>query len=169
MLTPPPPLNEKLPTIPPKVEQVLMTALAKDPKDRFGSTRAFANALEQAVQSISPTLLWSQEQKNALAHESASFESKSSFTLVHPSQFSKTNTSPRLAQKPIEQWIVEGNEQYKSGRYADALTMYEQAILLYPHDASAFGKRGDILCHLHRYEQAIASFEQALRLDPENA
>src|SRR5438876_1964371 len=43
-----PPLREKLPTISPDVEQVLLMAMAKDPQQRFSSLRAFANALEQA-------------------------------------------------------------------------------------------------------------------------
>ncbi len=46
----PPPLREKVPTISPVVERVVLTALAKDPKERFGSVQAFANALEQACQ-----------------------------------------------------------------------------------------------------------------------
>jgi serine/threonine protein kinase len=49
---PPPPLREKVPAISPDVEQVVMTALAKDPKQRFGSVQAFATALEQASQPV---------------------------------------------------------------------------------------------------------------------
>ena len=45
---PPPPLREKVPTIPSAVEQVVLTALNKDPLQRFASVQAFANALEQA-------------------------------------------------------------------------------------------------------------------------
>jgi WD40 repeat protein len=48
---PPTPLREKVPAISPDVERVVLTALAKDAKERFGSVRAFANALEQANQS----------------------------------------------------------------------------------------------------------------------
>jgi eukaryotic-like serine/threonine-protein kinase len=44
----PTPLHEKVPTIPPDVEEVVMTALAKDPKQRFASEIAFARAFEQA-------------------------------------------------------------------------------------------------------------------------
>jgi serine/threonine protein kinase len=51
LFTPPPPLHEKVPTIPSLVEQVVMTALAKDPKQRFDSIQAFATALEQAYRS----------------------------------------------------------------------------------------------------------------------
>lgn len=47
---PPPSLLAKRPTLPPAVEQVVMTALEKDPDRRFGNVRAFAQALEQASQ-----------------------------------------------------------------------------------------------------------------------
>src|SRR5437588_4860176 len=47
---PPPPLAEKVPTISLAVEQVVLTALEKDPHRRFGSIQAFATALEQARQ-----------------------------------------------------------------------------------------------------------------------
>jgi serine/threonine protein kinase len=50
LFVPPPPLRGRTPTISPEVEQVVMTALAKDPKQRFGSVLAFATALEQASQ-----------------------------------------------------------------------------------------------------------------------
>jgi serine/threonine protein kinase len=46
----PPPLSSKIPGVSPALEQVVMTALEKDPKKRFGSVREFASALEQASQ-----------------------------------------------------------------------------------------------------------------------
>lgn len=46
---PVPPLRNKTPDILPDVEQVIMTALAKEPQQRFGSVKAFAYALEQAA------------------------------------------------------------------------------------------------------------------------
>src|SRR5947209_15933478 len=51
MFAPPPPLHEQVPGLPPAVEEVVFTALAKDPQQRFGSVQAFANALEQACRS----------------------------------------------------------------------------------------------------------------------
>lgn len=47
-LVPPPPLRERVPTLPAAVEEVIMKALAKDPQQRFSSVQAFATALEQA-------------------------------------------------------------------------------------------------------------------------
>ncbi len=52
MFASPPPLREKISTISQDVEHIVMTALAKDPKQRFGSIQAFANALEQASQAV---------------------------------------------------------------------------------------------------------------------
>ncbi|HEX3643323.1 MAG TPA: serine/threonine-protein kinase [Ktedonobacteraceae bacterium] len=47
-MVPPPPLHDKMPTITPEVEQIVMRALAKDSKQRFDSVSAFATMLEQA-------------------------------------------------------------------------------------------------------------------------
>ncbi len=44
------PLREKIPTVSPAVEQVVMRALEKDPNKRFASVREFARVLEQASQ-----------------------------------------------------------------------------------------------------------------------
>src|ERR1051326_7401984 len=53
----PPSLREKLLQLSPGVEQVIMRALAKDPRQRFGSIRAFASALEQASRPAGPVVL----------------------------------------------------------------------------------------------------------------
>ncbi len=75
--SPPLPLREKIPTISSAVEQVVMTALEKEPRKRFGSVREFALALEQASQSTNllsdqaPTLAASQENEAFLFTEAA--------------------------------------------------------------------------------------------------
>ena len=46
--TPPPALRDQLSTIPSQIENVVLKALAKDPKDRWTSVQTFAAALEQA-------------------------------------------------------------------------------------------------------------------------
>jgi eukaryotic-like serine/threonine-protein kinase len=56
LFVPPPPLQGKTPTISPALEQVVMSALAKDPHQRFASVQAFATAFQQACQlESSPT------------------------------------------------------------------------------------------------------------------
>src|SRR5437667_1195629 len=47
---PPPSLHERMPSILPEVEQVVLQALAKDPKARFASVAAFSATFEQASQ-----------------------------------------------------------------------------------------------------------------------
>jgi WD40 repeat protein len=46
--TPPSPLRQQLPGISPALEQVVMQALARDPRQRFSSVQAFVQALEVA-------------------------------------------------------------------------------------------------------------------------
>src|SRR5579859_6431767 len=55
LVLPPPPLRAKVPSISPAVEEVVMTALAKDANQRFGSVRAFAAALENAALGAQPS------------------------------------------------------------------------------------------------------------------
>ena len=50
LFAPPPPLRTKVPAISPDIEQVVLTALEKDPHRRFANVQAFATALEQACQ-----------------------------------------------------------------------------------------------------------------------
>ena len=50
LMKPPPSLREAFPTISSELEQVVMTALAKDPRERFGTVGALANALSQVRQ-----------------------------------------------------------------------------------------------------------------------
>jgi len=50
MIAIPPPLREKVPAISPEIEQVIQTALAKDPAQRFPSVQMFASAFEAAGQ-----------------------------------------------------------------------------------------------------------------------
>jgi len=54
---PPPSLREKVPTISPAIERVVLRTLAKEPQQRFPSVQEFATALEQACQgaATSPT------------------------------------------------------------------------------------------------------------------
>jgi serine/threonine protein kinase len=52
MLAAPPPLRDKVPTLAPAVEAVIVKALAKDAKDRFDTVGAFAAALEQAIHAL---------------------------------------------------------------------------------------------------------------------
>ncbi|GHO54383.1 serine/threonine protein kinase [Ktedonobacter robiniae] len=50
LAVPPAPLHQYVPALSPDVEQVVLTALAKEPDKRFANVKAFALALEQASQ-----------------------------------------------------------------------------------------------------------------------
>lgn len=56
-LAPPPSLREKVPTLAPAIEAVVMKALAKDPKERYENMRTFAHALQQAYLQMPATTI----------------------------------------------------------------------------------------------------------------
>ena len=54
ILVPPPPLYGRIPGISPTLEQVVFSALNKDPRQRFASVQAFASTLEQVCLPVRP-------------------------------------------------------------------------------------------------------------------
>ena len=50
MEVPPPHLRERVPSMAPKLEAMVLKALAKDPPQRFESVAAFADALAKAAE-----------------------------------------------------------------------------------------------------------------------
>src|SRR5207247_5675729 len=47
-----PPLRQQVPSIVPEIEKVVMTALAKDPQQRFVNIQTFSKALEKVSQPV---------------------------------------------------------------------------------------------------------------------
>jgi serine/threonine protein kinase len=92
----PPSLREKFPSISPDVEQVVMTALAKDAKQRFASVQAFATALEQASQS---------------AESQPSVSLKGNIPPIQPLSPAIPATPPNQSLKPISD-ILPVNRSY---------------------------------------------------------
>ncbi|MDP3940427.1 MAG: tetratricopeptide repeat protein [Deltaproteobacteria bacterium] len=61
--------------------------------------------------------------------------------------------------------IEEGEDYYDEGDYESALDRFDRAVNLSPSNADAHNSRGNALMMLGRHEDALGSFEQALRLD----
>jgi serine/threonine protein kinase len=98
IFTTPPPLCEKAAEVSPYVEQVVMTALAKEPKQRFTNIQEFAHALEQAsrAQHLPPTILSSGPLSSPFTApvQSADLRSHSSAPLAQPVESPLMQTSP---------------------------------------------------------------------------
>ncbi len=116
LFVPPPPLREKVPAISAAIEQVVLTALTKDPRQRFGSVRAFATALEQACQATlttMPTVLPGDDQESIPTQVISSPAGQSSYTVdaissagaasqtVETDPFAPLATPPAEARAPI--------------------------------------------------------------------
>uniref|UniRef100_A0A7C9CL78 Thioredoxin domain-containing protein n=2 Tax=Opuntia streptacantha TaxID=393608 RepID=A0A7C9CL78_OPUST len=59
-----------------------------------------------------------------------------------------------------------GNDQYKRGHFAEALSLYERAIAISPANAAYRSNRAAALTALGRVVEAVTECEEAVRLDP---
>jgi WD40 repeat protein/tRNA A-37 threonylcarbamoyl transferase component Bud32 len=90
VMNPPPPVRLKNPSVPPEVEEVLLTALSKEPERRFATVQAFANALQQASNIVYPTA----------AASTISYEEVSDLPSIGTQPISVGTTPPVLIQSP---------------------------------------------------------------------
>ena len=95
---PPLPLHERVPTISPEIEQVVLRALSKDPKARFASVANFSAALEQASQHVpSSTAKHSDEQPAFGSGDAKRYET----ALAEPGQSRLQTESTPSADLPV--------------------------------------------------------------------
>ena len=78
------------------------------------------------------------------------------------------NLPSALADSPEKQYL-QANELYYSGKYEDALKIYDELIEQQPEKAKYHFMRGVALALMGRYEEALDSFDKAIALDPNYA
>ncbi|KAL6553501.1 hypothetical protein OROGR_007343 [Orobanche gracilis] len=59
-----------------------------------------------------------------------------------------------------------GNDSYKNGHFAEALTLYDKAIMMSPANAAYHFNRAAALMGLRQLIEAVRECEEAVRLDP---
>ena len=65
-----------------------------------------------------------------------------------------------------EQLKIMGNEDYKNGRFAEALTLYEAAIAIDPNKASYRSNKSAALTALGMLLDAVFECREAIRIEP---
>jgi ABC-type transport system substrate-binding protein/serine/threonine protein kinase len=122
---PPLPLRERMPAIPLEVEQVVLRALAKDPKSRFASVNDFSQALEQASQrALTPTA------QQAFEPSALSLPAATSYETVavepgHPMLPMESTPSADLPKGALEPTVLPG-----PSAPADLTTPPSQAVTI---------------------------------------
>ncbi|XP_072953053.1 inactive TPR repeat-containing thioredoxin TTL3-like [Typha angustifolia] len=59
-----------------------------------------------------------------------------------------------------------GNEEYKQGRFAEALALYDRAIVMDPEKASYWSNKAAALTGMGRFLEAVGECKEAVRIDP---
>jgi peptide/nickel transport system substrate-binding protein len=132
---PPKPLRERMPEIPAEIEQVVLRALAKDPKARFASVKDFAEALEQASQrALASTAQLATAQPVSGLAGATRYETVV-VAPVQPVLPRESTPSADLPVRALEQTI-----------YPDVSTPAEQPVLQHEAD-SEMPQPGQLLAH----------------------
>ena len=66
----------------------------------------------------------------------------------------------------ISKIILKGENFLKDGNYQEALSCFEQAIILKPNDPDLWNSKALALRSIGRYEEAIECFNKSLEIDP---
>jgi serine/threonine protein kinase len=139
---PPTQLN---PNLPANIEQAILKALAKNRDDRHVDVSAFLAA--SGIQLADSTTSNGPEEP------------------VRTSTLEGENDSSTEPHHMLQEWLVEGDRHYQTGRYEEALAAYEQALRINARSVRAMCARGSALEQLKRYAEASAAYEQAISLD----
>ncbi len=66
----------------------------------------------------------------------------------------------------IQILIQKGIENLQNGNFENALSFFEQALLLKPDDPDLWNNKGIALRSLGRYDEASDCYNKSLQLDP---
>ena len=66
----------------------------------------------------------------------------------------------------IDVLIQKGTENLRNGNFENALSFFEQALLLKPDDPDLWNNKGIALRSLGRYNEASDCYNKSLQLDP---
>ncbi|XP_020574530.1 inactive TPR repeat-containing thioredoxin TTL3-like [Phalaenopsis equestris] len=78
-----------------------------------------------------------------------------------------TAIRPALSRRLDAEELKEiGNEEYNKGRYAEAIAIYDRAILIDPDKASYWNNKAAALIGLGRLLDAVEECREAIRIDP---
>lgn len=69
-------------------------------------------------------------------------------------------------EKDILDLIKKGSQLILEGNFDEALSCFDQAIILQPNNPDLLNKKGVALRGLGRYDEAIECFNKSLQIDP---
>ena len=72
----------------------------------------------------------------------------------------------RYSVTELEILIQNGIENLENGNFENALSFFEQALLLKPDDPDLWNQKGVVLRSLGRYDEASECYNKSLQLDP---
>ncbi|MDR3782995.1 MAG: hypothetical protein P4K92_06815 [Candidatus Nitrosotalea sp.] len=73
---------------------------------------------------------------------------------------------PISVEKDISELIKKGSQLILDGNFDEALSYFDQAIVMQPNNPELLNKKGVALRGLGRYNEELECFNKSLQLDP---
>lgn len=184
----PAPPTQFNPSIPPRVEQALLRALAKDRTERFTNMAELVQALNPPVSfnllsNLSPISRLptrpsmgqpvvstppAQPHEERLVQSDAEQERQTGVHRRASQPLEIAVHALELLEQSSEEFRKQGHAFRDAGVYDRALHAYEQAIRLDPNNPLAYYGQAKIYWEQKRYQEALYAYDQIVRLQPED-
>ena len=161
------------PSIPPRVEQAILKALAKKREERHQDVLAFLDALQnkastpvaRPAQTSSGARISQSNRANLAFKKSADFQAQRQFNEALACLEEALSYDPAFAVA----WHIKGYVLDQLQKHAEALAAYDQALKLNFIDSEVYYNRGVAQGKMGKYTEAIAEYDHAIRLQPDYA
>jgi tetratricopeptide (TPR) repeat protein len=138
---------------------------------RIGKLAIVAIALSYSTFLTTPSQLLAQTSAQDFEYEDFDFWSEQCLQLGQNAQYADALSAceKAISLKPkrenIDLWTTRSNALFHLAKYAESLTSYSHVVTLAPKNSAAIAYQCAALFQLDRYNDAIDSCEQALRVD----
>ena len=81
--------------------------------------------------------------------------------------YAKDESTYKAAEKKeLVKLLISGSRLYDNGKYPEAISEFDKALVIAPNDPIALSNKAGALIDMNQYEKAIPLLEKALTVDP---
>lgn len=142
-------------------EEISSSNRALEASTFWGPTKKRISIKELSRLRNAPSLEEEEAEKEAEVNESAVKES----IVDEPPEAADTAVDSYSA----EDWAIKGDSLGRLGRYSEAASCYDRALVMDPELEDAWNGKGDALLMTGRYDRALRCYERALEIEPDSA
>jgi tetratricopeptide (TPR) repeat protein len=157
-------------TLPPALDNVVLTALATHPEDRYTDMMEFMQQFDLACRPTSSLRIPAQSvpfmPSNQANHSGVDRKTPTGRQNVVKAANVAGRATPSSGN--VREKCQEGDQLLKQQHYTQALQAYEEALRLDPRNFHAWNGKGTALYHQGNYKKAFEAYQRATEIDSQS-